>query len=416
MTSVIKIGGISFDNSQLYSDMKFLANKNSDNIFIIISALKNVSSMLKQSAESAEIGKKNDYVECINKISAIHKNFIETNIVAKGDKLSILISEFEEYMLKILNSVAMTGFLSKRILDHILSQGEILLFEIIKLDMQDFKSIDFIDARDIIKTNNNYNSAEPLLEMSYDLINQKVSASGSKLFITQGFVGSDQDGNTTTMGFESSNLTALLIAQALGSKEIRIVTDVEGIYNADPKLFTKSSIINEINYDDAFIAAKYGLKLFYAPMIESARLTGTKIIYTDKINDSKELTILSDTAEYRKSLIIFKEVVQLNDMSAIDIDGNSSSIMHISDKMTNCHVFDSRFIKNYNVNSLIYFNHICILTFLFCEQDLIISNAVKIFEGNENFKLTIMNKDIIHILADVESGKAFCEKILPMLS
>ena len=129
MIKIIKVGGLSLNNPVLYSDLKELLCYKNDNYFIIISALKNVSSLLKQAAKSAESGNKILFSEIANEIFSIHHDFIERNKLDNEERLSKLLSESKENLLKALKSVYLTGFLSNRTLDIILSQGELLLLD-----------------------------------------------------------------------------------------------------------------------------------------------------------------------------------------------------------------------------------------------------------------------------------------------
>ncbi len=416
MIKIIKIGGISLNNSVLYSDMKDLLHCDNDNIFIVISALKNVSSLLKQAAISAENGNKILFSEAVNEIFSIHHDFIEQNMPAKVASFSKILLESKETLLKALNSVYLTGFLSNRTLDSILSQGELLLLEILRIDLADNPDVEVVDSRNIIRTDSNYNSAKPLQDETNQAIQQLVSGSDVGNYITQGFVASDLQGNTTTMGFESSNLTALIIAQALGSKDIRIITDVPGICVADPKIFPDAKVIEEISYHNAYIAAKYGLKLFYAPMIESSDITDTTIIYSNKINHLNELTKIVRVADCNNSLFIVREVISLEIEADSSVALRASASLTITDNMSNWVYIDKRNMNSIAAESLININTYCLISVLFSEQNLIVNQAMKFFGNNEDFKLVIANSDVIHIVSDMENGMEFCKVILPMIS
>ncbi|MCO5252399.1 MAG: hypothetical protein M9949_13410 [Candidatus Kapabacteria bacterium] len=416
MIKIIKIGGISLSNAVLYNELKDLLRRDNEIYFIVISALKNVSSLLKQAAKSAENGNKILFSEIVNEVFSIHNDFIERNLEGKVANFSQILSESKENLMKSLKSVYLTGYLSNRTLDSILSQGELLLLEILKIDLADNTNVEVIDSRSIIKTDSNYNCAKPLQDETNQAIKQLNTASDAKHHITQGFVASDLQGNTTTMGFESSNLTALLIGQALGSKEIRIITDVPGICVADPKIFPDVKVIEEISYDNAYIAAKYGLKLFYAPMIESSDKTDTSIIYSNKINHLNEFTKIVRAAECKKSLIIVREVIRIQTEVDLSKALYSSAALIITDNMSNSIYMDKRNMHIMEGKSLINFNTNCLITVLFSEQSLILNQALKFFTNNEEFKLVIANSDVLHIVSDMESGMEFCKVILPMIS
>jgi aspartate kinase len=95
--------------------------------------------------------------------------------------------------------------------------------------------------------------------------------------VTQGFVGRTEHGDTTTMGTESSNLTAAIAGSLLHAREIVIWTDVPGVRSTDPSVAATTYVRPHLNYDQATLAAAHGLKLLYPTMIPPAAQAGVPI-------------------------------------------------------------------------------------------------------------------------------------------
>lgn len=167
----------------------------------------------------------------------------------------------------------------KKTLDELLSFGELLSSRVISeyLNKSDIET-SYIDAREFIKTNSNFGEATPNYSESKKNI-QSIKLNDNSVLVTQGFIASDNKSNTTTMGFESSNLSAMIFSEALNIDSIEIITKSNGIYSLDPEQFKNAVKLSELNYDAAIRLSKNGLKLFYPGMIELAKQNNIKIIY-----------------------------------------------------------------------------------------------------------------------------------------
>jgi aspartokinase len=200
------------------------------------------------------------------------------------------------------------------------------------------------------------------------------------------------------MGFESSNLTAMLIAKAVGTDEIRMITDVSGIYEADPKIFPKAKLINEISYDNAIKAADYGLKLFYAPMLKQASESDVKIYYSNQIVQNNQFTIISKNLKDNNSLIIYKENNIVQPYDSQEMINNKHNILEFIDQSYHLLYENDKNIYFCTHNSLINNNHYSMLIMLYHEIKLIIDC---IYENNfdlNEIKIFMPEKDVIHLI------------------
>ncbi|MCX6146209.1 MAG: hypothetical protein NTW25_03030 [Candidatus Kapabacteria bacterium] len=198
-----------------------------------------------------------------------------------------------------------------------LSFGEIFSYEFIKLicKYNNINSI-FLDARELIITNSDFGNAKPIFELCERNLNSKIASLKGKLYFIQGFIASSQEGNTTTMGFESSNLTATILAKTFNINQIEIVTDVEGIRDVDPKMILFSKPIKNIDYNFAYSLAESGLNLLFKDMILIAETNDIKIKITNL--ESKVYTYIY------KDIICNEKMLVLN-----------------TNKLFGCIVFDS---------------------------------------------------------------------------
>lgn len=159
--------------------------------------------------------------------------------------------------------------------DDILSFGErlsSLLFTAVLSEQTGNRVISF-DVRQVMRTDNNYGSAEPLIEDIAGLTERKLLPLLEKSrVVTQGFIGSDEKGHTTTLGRGGSDYSAALLAEALDADVLEIWTDVSSIYTTDPRIVSSVKPITEISFDEAAELSVFGAKVLHpATMVPAIR-------------------------------------------------------------------------------------------------------------------------------------------------
>ena len=151
--------------------------------------------------------------------------------------------------------------------DQVVSFGEIISTTILSHYMN-FRNIhtEWLDVRNYIKTDNTYRDAE----VNWEITQKNISkiAKKKKLFISQGFVGADENGFTTTLGREGSDYTAAIFAHCLNAESVTIWKDVPGVMNADPRYFENATLLNQISYREAIELAFYGASVIHPKTLQ----------------------------------------------------------------------------------------------------------------------------------------------------
>ncbi|WP_394759945.1 aspartate kinase [Flavobacterium sp.] len=151
--------------------------------------------------------------------------------------------------------------------DQIVSFGEIISSTILSHYMN-FRNIntEWLDVRLYIKTDNTYRDAE----VNWETTQKNISKIARKksLFITQGFIGADENGFTTTLGREGSDYTAAIFAYCLNAESVTIWKDVPGVMNADPRYFENATLLNQISYREAIELAFYGASVIHPKTLQ----------------------------------------------------------------------------------------------------------------------------------------------------
>nr|WP_253910168.1 lysine-sensitive aspartokinase 3 [Vibrio aestuarianus] len=154
---------------------------------------------------------------------------------------------------------------SKKLTDHLVACGELMSTFILTQLMRErgMEAVRF-DIREILRTDDHFGRAEPQLEQIALLAKQKLTPLCQQhVVVTQGFIGSDEQGNTTTLGRGGSDYSAALIAEAVQASGLEIWTDVPGIYTTDPRIAPNAAPIAEISFSEASEMANFGAKILH---------------------------------------------------------------------------------------------------------------------------------------------------------
>jgi len=151
--------------------------------------------------------------------------------------------------------------------DQVVSYGEIISTTIVShyFNHAGLKN-NCIDVRSFIKTDNTYRDANVDWEKTQQLISKGVKKKA--LNITQGFLGSDENNFTTTLGREGSDYTAAIFAYCLSAESVTIWKDVPGVLNADPRYFENAVLLNQISYREAIELAFYGASVIHPKTLQ----------------------------------------------------------------------------------------------------------------------------------------------------
>ena len=151
--------------------------------------------------------------------------------------------------------------------DQVIGFGELISTTIIcnYLEEQGLKN-NWLDVREYIKTDNYYRRANVDWSTTQEIISKKINR--SVLNVTQGFLGSDANNFTTTLGREGSDYTAAIFAFCLNADSVTIWKDVPGVLNADPRYFENAQLLNKISYREAIELAFYGASVIHPKTLQ----------------------------------------------------------------------------------------------------------------------------------------------------
>ena len=177
--------------------------------------------------------------------------------------------------------------------DQIVSQGEIISTKIISayFTSSGLKNA-WLDARDVIKTDNTYREGKVNWELTEKLCSSSVQKSG--IVITQGFLGQAPDKSTATLGREGSDYTAAILAYCTNAESVTIWKDVPGVMNADPKWFDETKLIDQMSYQDAIELSYYGATVIHPKTIKPLQNKKIPLYVKSFLQSDEKGTVIND--------------------------------------------------------------------------------------------------------------------------
>ncbi|WP_153446132.1 lysine-sensitive aspartokinase 3 [Vibrio algicola] len=257
--NVAKFGGTSVANFEAMSRCATIIENNPATKLVVSSACSGVTNLLVEL--SLGVTDAEHRQQLLTKISAIHDDIIAQLSQSKATNDAV-----NKVLVRLASMAEAASFqTSDKLTDHIVACGELMSTHILTQLMVE-RGIDAVrfDIREILRTNSEHGKAEPIISEISQLAEQHlVPLCQKQLVITQGFIGSDSEGNTTTLGRGGSDYSAALIAEAVKAEGLEIWTDVPGIYTTDPRIAPKAAPIAEISFSEASEMANFGAKILH---------------------------------------------------------------------------------------------------------------------------------------------------------
>jgi len=267
----------------------------------VVSALSKITDTLiemSRLAASGDEGYKGIAANVKKRHEEVAAAFLTGNELEKTkETLSTMVSE----LLRILDGVAVIRESSRRTLDLVMSFGERLsAFLFAKILTERGIPANFLDARPLVKTDNNFGKARFIPDETYPAICAFFNSLGGgakPVQVATGFIGSARDNSVTTLGRGGSDLSAAIFAAALEAEELEIWTDVDGILTADPRQVQNAFRIDSISYIEAIELSHFGAKVIYPPTVRPALEKGIPIKIKNTFNPSSPGTVVIKDAE-----------------------------------------------------------------------------------------------------------------------
>ncbi|TBW30417.1 aspartate kinase [Gramella sp. KN1008] len=328
---VFKFGGASVKDADGVKNLiKVLNETGNNNKLIVVSAMGKTTNALevvvKDYLESAKVP------DSLEIVKDYHRNIIEglfhSDQAPVWFRIETLFTELENFLEH--NKSTQYDF----VYDQIVSYGELISTTIVS-EYLNFQNIptNWLDARDLIKTDNTYRDAQVDWNSTQERIQATVDP--KKLNIIQGFIASDPNNFTTTLGREGSDYSAAIMAYCLNAENVTIWKDVPGVLNADPRFFSKAQLLNKISYEEAIELAFYGASVIHPKTLQPLQRKEIPLFVRSFLNPSEEGTAVSKGKTIHPEIpcFIVKKDQVLISLSSLDfsfmVEENISEIFRL---------------------------------------------------------------------------------------
>lgn len=267
---IFKFGGASIQDANGVKNLaQILRSHSNEPCVIVISALGKTTNLMEEILASY-LGKRSNLAQLFEKLKTKHLEIAKA-LERNNDEITFTLEKIFLQLSALLLQDPSPNYDYEY--DKIVSYGELLSTQLITIYLNQIgiQSV-WVDARKIIKTDNNFREGKVNWELSELFIREEVqkilSDKERKFIITQGFIAGTEENITTTLGREGSDYSAAIIAYATGAENVTIWKDVAGLYNADPKFFAEAVKIDAISYEEAIELSYYGATIIHPKTIK----------------------------------------------------------------------------------------------------------------------------------------------------
>jgi len=267
---VFKFGGASTNSYERIKNLAYILDHHKDEkILIVISAMGKITNALEKVVDAFYEERNEDALKLFKKIKDYHLNQLKYLITLHWEKVTSQLNDFFTEVEWLLHDKPVKDY--NYYYDQIVCCGELLSSTLISGFLIEEKIQNkWIDVRDLIRTDDSFRDAK----VDWDISRKNVSEKLLPLFeennfvVTQGFIASTDENESTTLGREGSDYTAAIFAELSDAESVTIWKDVNGVMNADPKDFPDAATIEELSYKEVIEMAYYGAQVIHPKTIK----------------------------------------------------------------------------------------------------------------------------------------------------
>ena len=278
------------DADSVKNVLRVLSIQGFERCLIVVSAMGKTTNALERVVEF--YFNKSDYQQEIAKIKEEHIQ------IAKGlfdenhhvfSEIKLFFDDIESFLRR--NKSPNYNF----VYDQVVTCGEMISSKILSVYLSDNEmGSQWLDARDFIKTDTNYREGVVNWEDTEKNISQLDKA---KTYVTQGFIGSDENNFTVSLGREGSDYSAAIFAYCLNAKDMTIWKDVPGVMTGDPRKFENVELLSNISYEEAIEMAYYGASVIHPKTLQPLKQKSIPFFVKSFINPEKAGTKIGISTE-----------------------------------------------------------------------------------------------------------------------
>lgn len=308
---VFKFGGASLESiERIRQVVGILQSFPDEKLLIVISAMGKTTNELEKVAQNYFMRKREIAAQLLYNIEQQHILVAEGLLGTKEHPLYTQLQEFFTEAEWTLGEKPIRSY--DYYYDQLVSLGELLSTSIVSayFNMAGLQNV-WLDVRDVFRTDDNFRDGNIDWEVTGRQVNEKVLPlfSTTNLVITQGFIGSTDQNESVTLGREGSDYSAAVFANLLNAESQTIWKDVEGLKNADPKLFANTINIPEISFSEVIEMAYYGAQVIHPKTIKPLQNKQIPLYVKCFLNKDLPGTVIHESANGKQlpPIIVLKK-------------------------------------------------------------------------------------------------------------
>ncbi len=329
---ILKFGGTSVGSPQRMKDVCQLITDGEQKI-VVLSAMSGTTNSLVEIADYIKKRNTEAAGNVINKLRTLYRQHVE-NLYAKPESAQAATALLQSVFHK-LHDLSQQEF-SAKIEKEILAQGELMSTNMVTFLLQEMGvKVMLIPALDYMRTDAN---GEPDMAYIKEHLSDILSRNpGYELYITQGFICRNIEGEVDNLQRGGSDYTACLIGAVLHADEIQIWTDIDGMHNNDPRFVPNTTPVRQLNFEEAAELAYFGAKILHPTCIQPARYAGVPVRLLNTMDPSAPGTIINDQ-------------MQNGTIKAVAAKDNITAIKIVSSRMLLATGFLHKLFETFEVN------------------------------------------------------------------
>ncbi|MEP5612598.1 MAG: aspartate kinase [Cyclobacteriaceae bacterium] len=253
---IFKFGGASVKDADGIRNLEKVVQRfGDDQTVIVVSAMGKNTNKLEQLTELAVKGEPCDFA--LQELFSFHRKIAKEIIGEVPESYSVWEKSLRDCSTKVEGADHLWSY------DQIVSHGELMSTALIAAYLGKSRECEWIDARDLIRTDQYFTEANVDWVVTEKNIKKRFEEDTNHIVITQGFIGSDAEGNSTTLGREGSDFSGSILAYCLGAENFTVWKDVKGILNADPRIMDQTEKYDRLSYREITEMTYYGAQVIH---------------------------------------------------------------------------------------------------------------------------------------------------------
>lgn len=320
---VLKFGGSSVGSAAIIKQLITIVQQKLQQgpLAVVVSAFSGVTDTLLQSGQDAAAGKE-QYEQTLQQLTHRHLDAVKALLPVQNQ--SAVLSQVKKWCNEIediCNGILLLGEYTPRTKDKLMSYGELLSSYIIaNAFLHNGTACQWKDSRELIATNSRYGNAAVDFNLTNLRIHDFFHTHHTPLTLLPGFIASDAEGVTTTLGRGGSDYTAAILAAAVHAHDLEIWTDVSGMMTADPRIVQQAKVIPQISYQEAMELSHFGAKVIYPPTVQPVMAKNIPVWVKNTFAPADEGTVMKSGISASKQQVT--GISNMNKVALLSLEGS----------------------------------------------------------------------------------------------